>query len=118
MGSWGGSGGWGWGGRGERGRGGRQLFDADGDRGQDRHGGQLDTDSWMSLRDKQKQAKAAAPKPEEFPALPTSKEKAPKPVDTTVAPVGLGKLPELDSPFSPLGRWDEEVNAADAKGSS
>ena len=72
----------------------------------------------MSLRDKQKQAKAAAPKPEEFPALPKARDKAPKPVDTTVAAVGLGKLPELDSPFSPLGRWDEEVNAADAKGSS
>lgn len=106
------------GGRGERGRGGRELFDADGDRGQGRHGGQLDTDNWGSLRDKQKQAKAAAPKPEEFPALPSAKDKAPKPVDTTVAAVGLGKLPELDSPFSPLGRWDEEVNAADAKSSS
>lgn len=106
------------GGRGERGRGGRELFDADGDRGQGRHGGQLDTDNWGSLRDKQRQAKAAAPKPEEFPALPSAKDKAPKPVDTTVAAVGLGKLPELDSPFSPLGRWDEEVNAADAKRSS
>ncbi|KAK1828051.1 hypothetical protein QBC39DRAFT_393417 [Podospora conica] len=112
----GGRGGRGRGGRGGRGRGGRELFDADADRGQSRHGGQLDTDNWASLRDNQKQAKASVPKPEEFPALPSAKDK-PKPVDTTVA-AGLGKLPDLDSPFSPLGRWDEEVNAADARGSA
>ncbi|KAI1079991.1 hypothetical protein F5B20DRAFT_147765 [Whalleya microplaca] len=55
------------------------------------------------------------PKPEDFPALPPGKK-----LDTTTTPasVGLPKLSPLspDGNSGPIGKWDDEMAALDAKG--
>ncbi|KAK0708027.1 hypothetical protein B0H67DRAFT_603129 [Lasiosphaeris hirsuta] len=110
-------------GRGGRGgRGGRTLFDANGDRVEDRSG-DLSSQSWASLREKDNKPKAP-PKAEEFPALP-SPSNAPKKINTqtesataTPAAANLTSI-AAEIPLSPaIGKWDDEMAAMDAKTTS
>ncbi|KAK1759908.1 hypothetical protein QBC47DRAFT_373306 [Echria macrotheca] len=128
-------GGRGRGGRGGRGRGGKQLFDPVGDRSQDSYSGS-NNDSWATRRDQEKLALGKlANKQEEFPALPSmgngskkvekavpkyppqpsSAGKATDKLDTLTASSQPGNF-ATEIPLSPpIGKWDEEVEAMDAR---
>ncbi|KAK3349831.1 hypothetical protein B0T25DRAFT_249906 [Lasiosphaeria hispida] len=111
-------------GRGGRGggRGGRELFDANGDRAEDRNG-DLSNQSWASLREKDNRPRAP-PKAEEFPALPSSGN-APKKINTQAAPATTTSANPnpisiaAEIPLSPaIGKWDDEMAAMDAQATS
>ncbi|KAI1374375.1 hypothetical protein F4677DRAFT_165518 [Hypoxylon crocopeplum] len=98
------------GGGGRGGRGGGGGFNNDYER---RDGGKPNTAAAQNGNTpKQQKATQAPPAADDFPALPTSKK-----LDTTSKTVEAAKLPSLSpGPNSPpIGKWDDEMAALDAK---